>query len=241
MLVFTDLHGCKRTFFALLKQAQREYPDDKIVVAGDVMDRGPDSRGIIEYLIENKIDYVLGNHDKMMLDYHGRYRDDWGHNGGLKTMKQYNDDIHDQKFLDHKDWLKEQPYIREYPEVQRADGRWLIVTHSGITDTNLIQGIHDRHPYAVESIIWNRQDPIDLVYAFNVYGHTPTPEPIITKHSANIDTGGCYWKPEPPLIFGAKPGPRLGKLTCLQFPDMKIFQQENIEWEMRPEYNEATL
>lgn len=51
---------------------------------------------------------------------------------------------------------------------------------------------------------------------FNVYGYTPTPEPDIAKFSANIDTGRIYKH-------------KFGRLCALEFPNMRVFMQENIE------------
>jgi serine/threonine protein phosphatase 1 len=245
MVIFTDPHGCRQTFKALLKKVRRSYPDDPICVAGDAMDRGPDTPGLIQDIIDGGYDYVNGNHDYMMMNYTGKgYNDIWRPNGGDKALKQYGK--REKLLLDHQMWLKEQPYIREYPQLVNAQGRYLIVTHSGISHPaipSLIHGGPTSMDYyrAIDEIIWNRSTPVDLGYAFNVFGHTPTPEPIVTDYYANIDTGCCYWKPEPPLILGPSKRPRLGKLTAFQFPDMKIFQQENVDWEMRPEYNDATL
>jgi serine/threonine protein phosphatase 1 len=244
MLIFTDIHGCRQTFKALLRQVRREYPKDKICVAGDAMDRGPDTPGLLQDIIDGNYDYVLGNHDWMMMRSQRRFGDEWVMNGGKKSLDQYGD--RETLFDSHQQWLKEQPYIREYPELENAQGKYLIVTHSGITHADIPTLLReDKRSYgyetAVEEIIWNRSKPLDLGYAFNVFGHTPTPEPIVTEYYANIDTGCCYWRPEPPLILGDSKRPRLGKLTAFQFPDMKVFQQENVDWAMRPEYSETSL
>jgi serine/threonine protein phosphatase 1 len=243
MLIFTDIHGCRQTFKALLRKVKKEYPDDKICIAGDAMDRGPDTPGLLQDIIDNGYDYVVGNHDWMMMRFKGRFGDEWMMNGGKKALDQYGD--RESLLESHQEWLREQPYIREYPELVNAQGRYLMITHSGVTDPAIPTLLReDPKSYAfqaaAEEIIWNRSKPFDLGYAFNIYGHTPTPEPIVTEYSANIDTGCCYWRPAPPQILGPT-GPRLGKLTAFQFPDMKLFTQENVDWTMRPEYSGTSL
>ncbi len=46
-----DIHGCSAALNALL-EAIRLSPEDTIVTLGDYINRGPDSRGVIERLIE---------------------------------------------------------------------------------------------------------------------------------------------------------------------------------------------
>ena len=66
-----DIHGCSAALDALLKAIQPR-PEDCIVTLGDYINRGPDSRGVIERLIELKdrcrLVSLLGNHDQMLLD-----------------------------------------------------------------------------------------------------------------------------------------------------------------------------
>ena len=61
-----DIHGCSAAFDAIL-EAIRPRPDDCIVTLGDYINRGPDSRGVIETLVKLKdhclLVPLLGNHD----------------------------------------------------------------------------------------------------------------------------------------------------------------------------------
>jgi serine/threonine protein phosphatase 1 len=65
-----DVHGCSRALDALLK-AIEPHADDVIVALGDYVNRGPDSRGVLERFIalerECKLVPLLGNHDEMLL------------------------------------------------------------------------------------------------------------------------------------------------------------------------------
>jgi serine/threonine protein phosphatase 1 len=70
-----DVHGCSAALDALL-EAIRPHPADDVVTLGDYINRGPDSRGVIEGLIEleNQCRLVplLGNHDQTVLDVRSR-------------------------------------------------------------------------------------------------------------------------------------------------------------------------
>jgi serine/threonine protein phosphatase 1 len=66
-----DIHGCSAALDALLEAIQPR-PEDCIVTMGDYINRGPDSRGVIERLIELKtrccLVPLLGNHEEMLLE-----------------------------------------------------------------------------------------------------------------------------------------------------------------------------
>ncbi|MHB1560387.1 MAG: metallophosphoesterase, partial [Isosphaeraceae bacterium] len=66
-----DVHGCSAALNALL-DAIRPGPDDVIVTLGDYINRGPDSRGVLDRLIvlerECTLVPILGNHDEVLLE-----------------------------------------------------------------------------------------------------------------------------------------------------------------------------
>jgi serine/threonine protein phosphatase 1 len=66
-----DIHGCSAALDALI-EAIRPRPEDCIVTLGDYINRGPDSRGVIERLIDLKDRYrlvtLLGNHEEMLFE-----------------------------------------------------------------------------------------------------------------------------------------------------------------------------
>lgn len=69
-LAISDIHGCSTAFETLL-QALRLQPDDTIVTLGDYVDKGPDSKGVLDRLIDLQRSYRLiplkGNHEVEML------------------------------------------------------------------------------------------------------------------------------------------------------------------------------
>lgn len=66
-----DIHGCSRALSTILAAIAPE-PDDTIVVLGDFIDRGVDTRGVIDQLIklssQCRLISLQGNHEQMMLD-----------------------------------------------------------------------------------------------------------------------------------------------------------------------------
>lgn len=92
-----DIHGCLDALKYHLEHIQ-PTKDDLLIFLGDYIDRGPDSPGVIEFLLnlKSKVDCVFlrGNHDSMFLNFFGRggiYGRYFTHiqNGGQKTLKQY--------------------------------------------------------------------------------------------------------------------------------------------------------
>jgi hypothetical protein len=112
------------------------------------------------------------------------------------------------------------PSYIELKDLCRDDGRHLLVCHAGFSrssDGNLETAKQEQ--VANEEVLWHRGDVVhDYQEVFQVIGHTPMAEgPQIETHFANIDTGAFY---------NSKP---FGVLTALQFPEMHVYTQPNIE------------
>ncbi|MFM7929512.1 MAG: metallophosphoesterase family protein [Pirellula sp.] len=73
-----DIHGCLRAFDALLAAIDLQKTDI-LVPVGDYIDRGPDSKGVIDRLIElreqTQLFPLMGNHEEMMLSVLDRRRE----------------------------------------------------------------------------------------------------------------------------------------------------------------------
>ena len=72
-IVIGDIHGCNKTFKKLLFEVLAISSEDKIYVLGDFVDRGPDSIGVINTILELKenayhIYCLRGNHEQLMID-----------------------------------------------------------------------------------------------------------------------------------------------------------------------------
>src|SRR4051794_27405372 len=88
-----DIHGCSKALEAIL-DAIRPRPDDEIVTLGDYINRGPDTRGVIEWLIDLgrrcRLVPILGNHDQMLLEARpGLHPTTWLSMGGVATLDSY--------------------------------------------------------------------------------------------------------------------------------------------------------
>ncbi len=93
-IVIGDIHGCLQALDAILA-AIRPQPNDTLVTVGDYVDRGPDSKGVIERLLSLREQVhlvpLLGNHEEMMLDALEKRIEPFGwlNHGGAQTLESY--------------------------------------------------------------------------------------------------------------------------------------------------------
>lgn len=115
--VVGDIHGRATALKEVLKKAKFDYDKDKLIILGDVVDGGSESKEVVEELlkIKNKV-FVLGNHDQWFMDswdfefeesiYESRnaaYPNyTWISQGGAATIKSYMGGVPQE----HKDFFK---------------------------------------------------------------------------------------------------------------------------------------
>ena len=89
-----DIHGCPKALRAIIEAIQ-PTTDDTLVLLGDYVDRGPDSRGVLDYVLELESQYrvvpLMGNHELMLLDavQNPRVIGPWMECGGNTTVQCY--------------------------------------------------------------------------------------------------------------------------------------------------------
>ena len=70
IIAIGDIHGCAQALKRLLRELQPNQ-DDLVVPLGDYIDRGPDSKGVIDQLLvlesQTTLKPILGNHEEMMI------------------------------------------------------------------------------------------------------------------------------------------------------------------------------
>lgn len=95
-LVIGDIHGYADVLRNLLAAAA-PTPADRLITLGDYIDRGPDSRGVLDQLVALKKTHqfisLRGNHDQMMLDARQGhdFLQEWLYCGGKATLQSYGD------------------------------------------------------------------------------------------------------------------------------------------------------
>jgi len=88
-----DIHGCANALRSLIEAIQPSA-EDTIISLGDLVDRGPDSKGVVDQLLElrerTNLVVIMGNHEEMMLAVmDGESPLEWLKHGGGETMESY--------------------------------------------------------------------------------------------------------------------------------------------------------
>lgn len=97
LIAIGDIHGCRVALETLL-DAISPGQGDIVVTLGDYVDRGPDSKGVIDTLIDlgkrTRLVSLLGNHEEMMLAVvrDGAAHHNWLRYGGVETLDSYHFD-----------------------------------------------------------------------------------------------------------------------------------------------------
>lgn len=197
-----DVHGCT----ALYRQAEARILAESdlpvtIVLLGDVIDRGPDSRGMLDLLLDQPPAGVtrlclMGNHEDMALRFLSNPAGSrgWLAYGGRETLLSYGiaapDDAVPADLRDR--WREALPavhmtYLTGLPHGMTA-GRY-VLTHAG-TDAEVPLPRQSR-----PALIWHRHaeigdliPPADLGDRIVVHGHVPVDEPRLKGWRLNIDT-----------------------------------------------------
>lgn len=93
-LAIGDVHGCLKSLKTLLETVS-PAADDKVIMLGDYVDRGPDSKGVIDYLInwpwKAQLILLKGNHEIIMAEagFSADHLNYWCNVGGLETLASY--------------------------------------------------------------------------------------------------------------------------------------------------------
>ena len=219
-----DIHGqldMLRTVHAFIAEDRKVCGDDTapVVHLGDYTDRGPDSAGVLDHLIDGAAEgqpwrFVRGNHDRMFREFmrapFGRdlmLRPDytWLHPnlGGRDTLRSYGvpvDDITDPEFL-HDVALKLVPgrHIRFLEGLENAiQTDHLILVHAGIRP-----GV-PMDQQTEDDLLWIRHEFLDDITDHGklvVHGHTPVEQPSHYGNHVNLDTGAGYFAPLTAAVF----------------------------------------
>lgn len=207
-LVIGDVHGCTRALDCVIDAAQPAR-GDRVIMLGDYIDRGPDSRGVIDRLLywqqQFNLVCLMGNHEEMML---GARNDDakfryWKLVGGDATVASYAGGTSAGSYIpvppDH--WQFLETSCLDYFETETH-----VFVHAGL-DTNKLLADQEHHV-----LRWMRFDdpPPHVSGKVMVCGHTAqqSGRPRNIGHAVCLDT----------RAYGG------GWLTCMEVESGRLWQ-----------------
>lgn len=206
-----DIHGCLTMLQELVSKLPLDGRTDRIIFIGDYIDRGAQSREVVDFIIDLKrrckhVTCLLGNHEEMLMNYLEGHDEEsrsiFFVNGGRATALSYGyrggkgDEI-----------IKVPRQHREFfktllPLYETED---YLFVHAGLrpgTDP----ARQDRR-----DLLWIRDEFIHSTFDFGktvIFGHTPFSVPLMEDNKIGIDTGAVYG----------------GNLTCIELPSRRIYQ-----------------
>ena len=209
-----DIHGCLNELVSLQKKIfsypKFEKENDLIVYIGDYIDRGPNSKEVIDHILKlqreniNSI-FLMGNHEQVMIDFlfndinNLRY---WINLGADKTFRSYDIEIADfikDGFEDHnivklrKFFLEKisKEHINFFNDLKLSytiDNYFFV--HAGIDPNKTLE------EQTKEDFLWSRsREFYDKSFKFNkiiIHGHTPEKEIVNLPYRINVDIG-CFF------------------------------------------------
>ena len=202
-----DIHGRLELLDKLLARLDLDQERDELVFLGDYIDRGPDSKGVIERLMLLEKEplgtvFLRGNHEAMLLDYlAGKRKDLFLFNGGIATLRSYARPGQDLEEVApppaHLDFIRRLKLYYQSGET--------IFVHAGLRPGIPLE---EQDPH---DLIWIREEFHSSGYDWGktiVFGHTPFGEPFVRGRLIGLDTGAGYD----------------GRLTCLVLPEREFIQ-----------------
>jgi len=202
-----DIHGrldLLERMIARVNTDIKEHGGDPLVVTlGDYIDRGPNSRGVLDRLLSNPFGgrYVAlkGNHEALLESFldDPSAGADWWRLGGADTLRSFGVDIKPR--MTRRAFARASVQLREALSQQHTGflgslktslpvGRYFFC-HAGVKPGVALESQSD------EDLLWIRDEFLGSQADFGkivVHGHTPTEKPEVLANRINIDTGAYF-------------------------------------------------
>jgi serine/threonine protein phosphatase 1 len=219
----TDLHGCLHTFRKLVEDRLHLTTADELYVLGDYVNKGPDSRGVLDYLMQLQHDgyqahCLLGNHDLELLEAARSRRPlaNWTSTADFELTLRSFGVAHTHEIPEHYlAWLEALPLTIELPD--------FVLVHAGF-DFRLPPEQMRTDRKSMLNIKNFTFDASRLQGKRLLHGHNPTSTDDLERHvleragAIDLDTGCVY-----------RLNPELRHLSALNLDTWELMQQRNIE------------
>ncbi len=230
--VIPDIHGCVNTLKALIEEKIKPARYDELYFLGDYIDRGPESRAVIDYIrLLQKDEYSItplkGNHEDFLVELYDeemksgspwflRFTDQkkksWYSFGGKETLKSFG--INNLKEIppEYVEWMRNLDY---YVILEK-----FILVHAGL-NCNIEDPFSD-----TRSMLWLRDYqiiPEKTGFRKIIHGHVPVSLQFI-NHSLSNNVYNFIDLDNGPYLAG-KDG--YGNLVALELTNMEMVIQDN--------------
>ncbi len=222
----SDIHGNNKTFRTLLFDIIKLKEEDELYLLGDYIDRGPDSKGVIDTIFELQengysVFCLKGNHEDLLLKHNiPKFNDIWMKNGGPQTLRSFKVQRVEHISKKYMDFFNELEYYFVVDEY--------ILVHAGL---NFLMPDPFMSKY---DLLWIRHwhHNINKKYLgekYIIHGHTPNKKNQIEKALANFDE--TRWLDIDNGSFNQLLPGELGNLCAFDMTNRKLYFQKNIDIE----------
>ena len=191
LFVIGDVHGCAQELETLLEELPLRAAS-AIVFLGDYIDRGPNSRQVIELIMDLSLVHdvfpLMGNHESLLLDFIDSAsplsRARFMYNGGGATLQSYLEEPG--RFSIPSDHIH---FLRTLNIALQDESHFFV--HAGVPDMALDE-IQEKDR---STLLWVRDSFHASLFRWNktiVHGHSRVPEVQRTERRINLDTGCVY-------------------------------------------------
>ncbi len=205
ILMVGDVHGCFDELMDLLKKVNYKSSEDRLILVGDLINKGPKSLEVLKWVRENHIEFVLGNHELGFINFlknpNPKYKN------FVRLKEQFGEEL-----SEWTSWLTSIPFFIEEKN--------FVVVHGGVIPE---LSIEKTEPYILTQIrTWDGEGK-DMKNLDNppwyelykgektvVYGHWAAKGLNVREKTIGLDSGCC---------FG-------GKLSLLHLETREITQVE---------------
>jgi serine/threonine protein phosphatase 1 len=202
--VIGDIHGrldLLEQIIELINFDIKERDNECLIVTlGDYIDRGPDSRGVVDRLMNNPFSGnfipLKGNHEALLKNFLDNPESgaSWWRLGGWETLKSYG--VAAKPRMTRRGFTKIAAKLREALSQQQVEFFNSLKTSLTVGDYFLCHaGVRPGRALDLqdeEDLLWIRDDFLSAQVDFGkivVHGHTPVREPQVLANRINIDTG----------------------------------------------------
>ncbi|MCB2208347.1 MAG: serine/threonine protein phosphatase [Bacteroidetes bacterium] len=232
--VIPDIHGCFKTLQALFVDHIKPTPEDQIFFLGDYIDRGPDSKSVINFImnLQKELPNVIalkGNHEDYLLKAYtydlerktvfglktkSYMQKEWEKQGGATTLRSFGVKWPAVLPPDYIEWLKNLPHYHELDSC--------ILVHAGLNFEN-------ENPFEdTQAMMWARDYeivPEKIHHKTIIHGHVPVKLEFIDRiiksgdwHFIDLDNG---------VYMTSREG--YGNLVALELSEMKYVIQPTLD------------
>jgi serine/threonine protein phosphatase 1 len=191
--VIGDIHGCYFTLLELYSRIKRKFPEAEIISIGDLVDRGNNSYEVMNFIINEGITFVPGNHDYMIYHFFkypsSIFARSWVFNGNEATLESYLG--HEKEIFEHIEIIANAPL---YLNLEDA-----FVSHAGVSkyyenflpedyqnDLTLLDPFINKDYLHDIGVLWTR-DPLLNLGKLQIVGHSK-----LKKVKFDVDANAVY-------------------------------------------------